>query len=522
MLHIEIIGTVDKQRHYDTETIKKLLLLDAEMLKMGLDFVGRPGTRIHANETDVIKIRTELNFTKEQSRRWIKQVIEKEQQLAIHHPHKTWLLITEQREPSEPETIAIASICPRLKPLHSELKAAPSSASERQRYLDLFTAVFRLYLTLAKQTNVKLDEGLSNFAVAEDGIVYYLDDEYYQWDKFVSFALMIGVYIRSFDWLDSEFIDNLGLILVDLIKEIFQDSHGCIMLARQLHSLFMPVGQKEQLLQNLIQVLMLKQPTPSKTTVQASSPLPAGASRYFALLADVHANYAALDTVLNYLDAHNIEQGIVLGDIVGYHAEPKECIARLQTTKLQIIKGNHDHAVATQEMSMGFSSTGKTILEWSIKQLSQQERDWLANLPAYIETDDWFAVHGAPMDPAFFYGYVYTMTYEDNLNYMQKNKIRLCFHGHSHIPMVFARDKKGDHSLNDQKIVLSAYQQLLVCPGSVGQPRNAQTNTQFAIYDRELQELSYITLPYDVEATIQKMRDNNFPESLSQRLLTGK
>ena len=67
MLSVEIIGTVDNQRHYDIETIKKLLLLAAETLTVGHDFVGRPGTQIHANATDVIKIRTELNFNKDKS-----------------------------------------------------------------------------------------------------------------------------------------------------------------------------------------------------------------------------------------------------------------------------------------------------------------------------------------------------------------------------------------------------------------------------------------------------------------------
>jgi predicted phosphodiesterase len=115
------------------------------------------------------------------------------------------------------------------------------------------------------------------------------------------------------------------------------------------------------------------------------------------------------------------------------------------------------------------------------------------------------------------------MTYEDNLNYMQDNGIHLCFHGHSHMPGVFARDKKGvDHCLDTQKISLPLYSQLLVCPGSVGQPRNNCTDAQFAIYDREQQEINFLTLPYDNQPIVQKMRDHHFPENLWQRLLTGK
>jgi len=114
MLNIEIIGAVDNQQHYNIETIQNLLLLGSETLMIGNEFVGRPGTRIHASETDVIKIRTEINFNSDKSRRWIKQALAKEQQLGVHHPHKTWLLITENHEQSNTETISIASICPRL------------------------------------------------------------------------------------------------------------------------------------------------------------------------------------------------------------------------------------------------------------------------------------------------------------------------------------------------------------------------------------------------------------------------
>lgn len=517
MLSVEIIGTVDNQRHYDIETIKKLLLLAAETLTVGHDFVGRPGTQIHASETDVIKIRTELNFNKDNSRRWIKQALEKEQQLSVHHPHKTWLLITQRQDELDSENIAIASICPRLKPLHIELKATPNSNNERQQYLNLLQAVFSMYLTLAKNTNIKLDEGLSNFGVSNEGIVYYLDDEYYQWDKFISFSMMIGVYIRTFEWLDEAFIIELGNVLIKLLDSTFHDDHCRAVIARQLHSLFMPQGQKEQLLHSLINTLTQQHATAYKVK---SPQVP---SRFFALLADIHANYSALDCVLNYLDAHDIHQGIVLGDIVGYSAEPAECIERLQHTNLSIIQGNHDHAVAINDTSIGFSNTAKFVVDWTINQLNLEQRQWLKSLPVFEENEDWLAVHGAPMDPAFFYGYVYAMTYEDNLTYMQDNNIRLCFHGHSHMQGVFARDKnRRDHQLTGKKIALPAYNQLLVCPGSVGQPRNNCPDTQFAIYDREQQEVTFLSLPYNSNPTVQKMRDQDFPEALWKRLLMGK
>lgn len=522
MLNIEIIGAIDNQQHYDLDTIQKLFLLESETLIVGTDFVGRPGTRIHASETHVIKIRTELNFNKELSRRWIKQALEKEQQIAVHHPHKTWLLLTSSQGESNTEQIAIASICPRLKPLHIELKAPPTSNEQRQRNLELFEAVLRMYLSLAKNTGYKLDEGLSNFALSEDGIVYYLDDEYYQWDKFVAFSMMIGVYIRTFDWLDEAFITDLGNVLVELLSEIFHDDHCRVIIARQLQSLFVSRGQKENVLKTLVQVLTQKK-VASVISKPKPTPPPQTSNRFFALLADIHANYSALDCVLNYLAEHNIHQGLILGDIVGYNAEPSECIERLQETHFSVIKGNHDHAVAIHDITTGFSSTARFAIDWTVKHLNTEQRDWLKDLPAFEENKDWFAVHGAPMDPSFFNGYVYMMTYEHNLTHMQDNNMRLCFHGHSHMPGVFARDKNGrDHQLTTKKVELSDYNQLLVCPGSIGQPRNGCPETQFAIYDREQQEVTFLSLPYNSEQTIQKMREHDFPETLWKRLLTGK
>lgn len=520
MFDIEIIGSIDEGEHYSLGSIHDLLAFDAETLLQGNDFVGRPGTRIHAGKQDVVKIRTELNFTPIQSKRWIIHALEKERLLGVYHPHKTWLLITEQVKDAAP-LILIANICPRLKPLHIELKFAPETKVDRDLNFMLLRAVLKMYLTLAKTTNYKLDEGLSNFAVSSEGVVYYLDDEYYSWDNFVSFSIMLGVYIRGFDWLDTAFISDLGRALIELLDEIFQETHCRVIIARQLQSLFMPSEKKELLVQVLINILMPKISNTSKElTISIQHQVP---ERFFALLADVHSNYSALSTVLDYLKCRNINQGIVLGDIVGYGPEPNECIERLQSTGFQIIKGNHDHAVAINSVKEGFSENSKAVINWTIAQLSTELREWLNSLPVLEENERWLAVHGAPMDPALFYGYVYVMTYQDNLDYMQEKNISLCFHGHSHMPGAFVRDKHNqDHHLTGQKIDLRKYTQALVCPGSVGQPRNGCTHTQFAIYDNELHEVSFITLPYNVDSVVGKIRQNDLPEVLAQRLLTGR
>jgi len=94
-----------------------------------------------------------------------------------------------------------------------------------------------------------------------------------------------------------------------------------------------------------------------------------------------------------------------------------ECIRELQKRNFLVIKGNHDHALVTGIPARGFSPVGRWVLEWSAAEVEKAECDWLANLPAYHQQDNWIAVHGAPQDKTFFNAYVYRLTYEENLNY---------------------------------------------------------------------------------------------------------
>ncbi len=518
---IELIGAIDGQQHYQADYIAGLLSTNRQKLAVGTAFTGRPDTCIYANERDVVKIRAELDLSHDKARKWTTKVLEKEQQLAVHHPHKTWFVVNNQSA----DTVLVGSICPRLKALNIELKPTPATHAAREQYLNILAAMFEKYLLLAKTSGHKLDEGLSNFAVDDTGNVYYLDDEYYTWDNFVAFSVMLGVFIRTYEWLDRAFMTQLTAILIELIDGIFEDPHCRTIISTQLQSLFMPSEQKEQLLKKTLTGLA-QSPITSAVHLANKKKLNArknNNNRYYAIMADIHANDAALDCILNFYREQKITQGIILGDIVGYGPEPTYCIERLQESTFEIIKGNHDHAVATGNTSRGFSGNAQIVIEWTIGQLTPLHRDWLGGLPAYSHNQHWLAVHGAPIDPAFFYGYVYQMTAAENLDHLQQRAIPLCLHGHSHTPGVYARDRRqSDHYLAEANVSLSAYKHSLVCPGSVGQPRNGRQEAQCAVYDREKQEVAFVALPYCVDSVIEKMQHHGLPEKLWQRLQTGK
>jgi diadenosine tetraphosphatase ApaH/serine/threonine PP2A family protein phosphatase len=464
-----------------------------------------------------VKIRAEVELNVETAWRWVDDVLQKERDLLIHHPRKTWFIVRD----SASESIMVGSICPRLNPLHHLLKSAPESLQEQARYLSILQSVFRQYFQLAKLSGIKLDEGLSNFAIDDSDTVYYLDDEYYAWDNFIAFSSMFGVFLRSVAWLDKGFVYQLTESVGCMVDGIFQDSHCKVIISSQLKPLFMPSGQKEALLNEAVRgfskiPLSAENNNRRKFDNQASD-------RYLAIMGDVHANEPALDVVLAFYKEKNIHQGIVLGDSVGYGPDPLVCIEKLQASGFEIIKGNHDHAVATGKTERGYSADAKSVIYWTIDRLDAEYREWLEYLPSFLRHNEWFAVHGAPMDPAFFYGYVYMMTAEDNLDYMQEKKISLCFHGHSHMQGVYARDTSGkDSHFTGQLIKQEQYQHMLVCPGSVGQPRNGDPNAQCAIYDQVDKVIEFFSLPYAVESVIQRMEEYDFSDNLQKRLRIGK
>lgn len=507
---ITFLGAIGSQLTFTEQHVLSLLQTQRTALLHGYTFTGRPSTIIHVDDQAVLKIRGELHLDSFSAKRWVAQAIEKERNYLIHHPEKTWFIAEPAQSTGE---VLIGNISPRMQPLHSLFAAAtPETSSQYVSYLD---KLFELYFRLAKVHKMRLDEGLSNFAVDTSGHLYYLDDDIYTWDKFVSCAHMLGVYFRSQAWINPEIAAQLGKSVHAHIIKYFHDPHYFTVLAELLRDVFMPTPAQREVVEIFIKNLYFQQHQPVINHTNIVN------DRYIALMADVHANLPALDVVLNFLRTHNIQQGIVVGDIVGYGTYPRECIERLQEHNFLVLKDNHDHGLATNNFKKGFSSTAAAVLEWSQHQIEETHRQWLEDLPPLEHNEHWLAVHGSPLDPNFFNAYVYEMTYQNNLDVLQRKHIPLCIHGHTHLPGIYARRGAKDEFILDKEINIANYQHALVCPGSVGQPRNGQPGAQFAIYDQQDKVVTFHNLAYDVTPMIQSMQHHKFPESL-MKLLNGK
>jgi predicted phosphodiesterase len=501
--HIEIIGAIGAHPMFQAPQVLALLQQEATDLSHGAAFTGRPGTRIYADAHAVCKIHAELNLDPRSARRWVEQALQKEKNLALYHPSKTWFIATDPTQPSAPPLIG--NICARLEPLHIVLHSKKAAETG----LTYLSALFDHYLRVAVQHKLRLDEGLSNFGVDEHGAVFYLDDDAYNWDRFISCAHMLGVYFRSLAWLSQTQAEDLGTIINHLIGKYFNDAQYTMVLAEQLRDIFMPSQAQQARLHAFVNALTLHRIERLEVGVEYQH------GRYLALLADIHANYPALHESLAFLRDKNIDSGIVLGDIVGYGPYPSECIECLRETRLMIVKGNHDHGLATGNYRKGFSKTATWALAWSEAHVNAEQRAWLEDLPPVLHGDGWHAMHGAPVDPTFFNAYVYEMTYERNLDFMEEKKLPLCFHGHTHLQGIYAR-KPGhsDRHYHATEIALSEFSHALICPGSIGQPRDYRSGAQFAIYDRERHAVEFHVIPYDTEKTIHKMETEDFPQTL--------
>ncbi|MEW6128326.1 MAG: metallophosphoesterase family protein [Acidobacteriota bacterium] len=246
-----------------------------------------------------------------------------------------------------------------------------------------------------------------------------------------------------------------------------------------------------------------------------------------AILADVHANLSALETVFDAISHLGIDRMVCLGDLVGYNAEPAQCIHLIRTRCQIVVAGNHDHDVAGISQAPGTHSTAHLIQAWTRSQLSSDDRAYLANLPnRIIDPEGFVAVHGCYLNDTHITGYVTGTMLEANLNAILAREgwphIGLC--GHTHTPMVGWLDQgkivecKPDKTLNWP----ASARAVLINPGSVGQPRDGDSRAAFAIIDIAARQVEIHRVAYDIEATAKSIANACLPGTLAERLREGR
>jgi predicted phosphodiesterase len=238
----------------------------------------------------------------------------------------------------------------------------------------------------------------------------------------------------------------------------------------------------------------------------------------YAIIADIHGNLDAFQVVLDDIKAQNATHIVCLGDVVGYNAQPKECLQIVRDMNIPCVKGNHDEYCSSEDALEGFNPHAADAVHWTRNQLDAEEKQWLRDLKYTRMAANFTMVH-ATLDAPQRWGYVF-----DKLaaaaSFPYQNT-QMCFFGHTHVPVAFMRDsvvRGGTYS----KFKIDASKKYFINVGAVGQPRDNNPKSAYVLYDMDAGTIELRRLDYDIAAAQKKIIDAGLPERLAERLAYGR
>jgi diadenosine tetraphosphatase ApaH/serine/threonine PP2A family protein phosphatase len=290
----------------------------------------------------------------------------------------------------------------------------------------------------------------------------------------------------------------------------------------------------------------------------------------YAILSDIHGNAEALRAVLNDIERVSLERGAsvdqvwCLGDLVGYGPEPGECVRRIRARCDVCIAGNHDWAAVGKLDLQDFSGAAAKSAEWTREHLSPDERRYLQSVPEVKRVGEFTLAHGSPTNPIWEYLITPTTAAPNFAGF----DTLFCVVGHTHLPTIFLQPaferapavRGGDaarvreaqlamalpggpsRSMLEQSTsepgaapewshcerhipgpglwMLPPGYRAIINPGSVGQPRDGDPRASYLIYDSTL-GFEFRRVPYNIEATQQRIREAGLSPKLAARLARG-
>lgn len=244
-----------------------------------------------------------------------------------------------------------------------------------------------------------------------------------------------------------------------------------------------------------------------------------------ALISDVHANLEALEAVFQSILHEEVDLILHLGDLVGYNANPRECIDLICQHEVLCVAGNHDRAVIDPALAQDFNIIAYQAVLWSQDQLTEVHKTFLQQLPINRVIENRFlACHGAPYNPDAYISHHFQGKRVLNLLRRELTPATVCFFGHTHRRAVWYRDVRGKVAqlpISQDKFRLEQANLYLINPGSVGQPRNRIPLASYAVFDTVAFELQFKLVPYDIGFAQSKILAAKLPSYLAERLAEG-
>jgi diadenosine tetraphosphatase ApaH/serine/threonine PP2A family protein phosphatase len=239
-----------------------------------------------------------------------------------------------------------------------------------------------------------------------------------------------------------------------------------------------------------------------------------------ALLSDVHGNLPAFEAVLDDVEDESVEQVWCLGDLVGYGAQPDDCVQLARDRCDLSLAGNHDLVVTGDIPITDFSSSAAAAARWTQETIAPETLDYLKTLKPADPDREPALYHASPRDPVWEY-VLSTWQAEECLDLMEA---RVGAVGHSHVALWFSRDDEGNmsgapasagetHDLSGGR--------WLVNPGGVGQPRDGDPRAAWLLLDTSTWTAEWRRVEYPIEEAARAIEDAGLPPVLAERLFSG-
>jgi predicted phosphodiesterase len=238
----------------------------------------------------------------------------------------------------------------------------------------------------------------------------------------------------------------------------------------------------------------------------------------YAIFSDIHSNLEALEAVLRDAVEQKCTHYVCLGDIVGYNADPHECVERIRAMDCPVVKGNHDEAASLVETSRDFNELAESAIRWTRDHLSEEDKMWLRDLRFQRQVRDFTIVH-ATLDTPAQWAYVFNNL--DAAASFTYQHTPVCFFGHTHVPMAFIRDE-GVHRIKIDQLHIETGKKYFINTGSVGQPRDADWRAAYCVFDVENDVVELRRVRYPLDVAQKKILNAGLPPLLAERLALGR
>jgi len=239
----------------------------------------------------------------------------------------------------------------------------------------------------------------------------------------------------------------------------------------------------------------------------------------YGIISDIHGNLEAFEKSIDSLSREEVDKILCVGDIVGYGADPVQCIARAKDSCNAIVGGNHDEACCGSTDTRFFNDIAREAVLWTTKTLKKSDISFLKALELIYCDGKLTIVHGTLQSPEEFHYMLDSYTAEKTFSLMET---QICFVGHTHVPGVFTQ--KSDKTIEYQtldKIKIEKGKSYIINAGSVGQPRDGNARLAYCVYDTEKDLVEIKREEYNIEKAQRKILKAGLPSFLAYRLGGG-